>query len=594
MALIDQIIVFGYLIGALAIGIAVTRKASTSSEEYFLAGRSLPWWLAGTSIVATTFAADTPLAVTGLVASGGIAGNWIWWCWGIAHVVAAVVFARYWRRLRVVTDAEVMELRYAGTAAVVLRVTKTAYQAIFLNCLTMGWVILAMRKVSLNLFPDQNPVHMTFALMALAVTYSVLGGMRSVVLTDLVQFTLAMIGAALLLVFVLQSPEIGGISGLLTQLELTYPEKSESLLTFFPTGDLPDMPIFLFAVLMTVGWWRQAEGMGYIVQRIGATKSPRDAEQASIWFAVLHNAIRPWPWIVVALAALVIWPLGSVPDAGACTDAIISCPAGFSCADAVCVFDREATYATLLVDKLPPGALGIVLISLLAEFMSTIDTHVNWGASYLVRDIWQRFVSSEGNPKQEVLVGRIGVVCMALLAALLSLKMTSIVSVWVFLLTLGSGLGSVAIARWLWWRVNAISELAALLVSTALAIWVVYADIPRADGILWVAFGSLAVWLPLAIFGSPTPLERLDTFYQQARPAGFWGPVAQRNPEIDNTLEKGIGLRLLAGLVAVYGTLIGLGGLILRPERDGVWALVLLAGLKAFHWLLIRAKDEPE
>jgi len=247
----------------------------------------------------------------------------------------------------------------------------------------------------------------------------------------------------------------------------------------------------------------------------------------------------------------------------------------------------------MMVRYLPSGALGLVVTSMLAAFMSTIDTHVNWGASYLVRDIWQRFVSSDGNPKQEVLVGRIGVVCMALLAALLSLKMTSIVSVWVFLLTLGSGLGSVAIARWLWWRVNAISELAALITSTALAIWVVYAGVPRADGILWVAFGSLAVWLPLAIFGSPTPLERLDTFYQQARPAGFWGPVAQRNPEIDNTLEQGIGLRLLAGLVAVYGTLTGLGGLILRPSQWH-WPLLLVLGLSAFTWLLIRAKDEPE
>ena len=527
------------------------------------------------------------------MASGGIAGNWIWWCWGIAHVVAAVVFARYWRRLRVVTDAEVMELRYAGPAAVTLRVTKTAYQAIFLNCLTMGWVILAMRKVTLNLFPDQNPIHITFGLMALAVTYSVLGGMRSVVLTDLAQFILAMIGAALLLVFVLQAPEIGGISGLLAQLERTYPDNSESFLTFFPTGDLPDMPIFLCAVLMTVGWWRQAEGMGYIVQRIGATKSPRDAEQASIWFAVLHNAIRPWPWILVALAALVIWPIGSVPDAGPCTSALISCPAGFSCADAVCVFDREATYATLLVEKLPPGALGIVLISLLAAFMSTIDTHVNWGASYLVRDIWQRFVSPNTPPRQEVLVGRIGVVVMALLAAGLSLRMNSIVSVWVFLLTLGSGLGSVAIARWLWWRVNAIAELAALITSTALAIWVVYADIGRAEGILWVAFGSLATWLPLAIFGRPTPMERLDTFYQKARPAGAWGPVAQRNPEIDSALEQGVGLRLLAGLCAVYGTLMGLGGLILRPQT-WIWASLLVGGISAFIWLLIRAKTEPE
>ena len=590
---LDLSIVVIYLVGALGVGLALARRASQSSEEYFLAGRSLPWWLAGTSIVATTFAADTPLAVTGLVATGGIAGNWIWWCWGIAHVVAAVIFARYWRRLRVVTDAEVLEVRYAGRTAAVLRLVKAAYQAIFLNCLTMGWVILAMRKVSLNLFPEQDPLQVTFGLMALAVLYSMLGGMRSVVLTDMAQFILAMVGAVLLLIHVLWAPEIGGISGLVEKLHEIYPEKAESLLSFVPEGDLPQMPIFLFAVLMTVGWWRQAEGTGYIVQRIGATRSPADAERASIWFAVLHNAIRPWPWILVGLAALVFWPLGSVPDMGACADTLVQCPAGFQCADGLCIFDREATYATLLVQQLPPGALGIVLVSLLAAFMSTIDTHVNWGASYLVRDVWQRFVAPGGSPRKEVLVGRIGVVCMAGMAAFASLRMNSIVSVWIFLLTLGSGLGSVAVARWIWWRVNATSELSALVASTALSLWVVSAGVPKAEGILWVAFGSMAVWIPLALFVAPTPPERLDAFYRAARPVGFWGPVAARNPEVATGLERGAGARVGAGLLAVYGTLFGLGGCLIGSQT-GAWFLLFFFGMTAFVWLLKSAREEPD
>ena len=561
MATLDLVIVTAYLLGALGIGLAVTKKASGSTEEYFVAGRSLPWWLAGTSMVATTFAADTPLAVTGLVASGGIAGNWIWWSWGIAHVVAALVFARLWRRLKVVTDAEIMELRYSGPPAAALRVVKAGYAALFLNCLTMGWVILAMRKVSVHLFPEIDPLQLTFGLMAMAVLYSMLGGMRSVVLTDIIQFGLALLGAVLLMVFVVG--DMGGISGLVAGLEETYgPEKADEILAFWPSGDLPGLPLTLFAVLLTVAWWRQAEGGGYIVQRLGAAKSAQDAERASIWFAVLHNAIRPWPWILVALAALVVWPLESSG-----------------------VEDREGLYAALMVDKLPAGVLGLMVTSLLAAFMSTIDTHVNWGSSYLVRDIWERFVGKENG----VLVGRIGVVVMGLIAAVVSLFMDSIADVWLFVIMLGSGLGSVSVARWLWWRVNAMAEFAALIVSTVLSIGiVVFADqIGQGERILIVALGSLAAWIPVALLTRPS--AALDSFYARARPFGFWGPLAARMPEVDTSLGRDVPLRVAAGLFAVFGTLFGLGGAILRHPA---WGLVAVGGVAALVWLIQSARED--
>lgn len=557
---LDFAIVGLYMLAALGVGLALTRRASSGADEFFLAGRSLPWWVAGTSMVATTFAADTPLAVTGLVAAGGIAGNWVWWAVGIAHVIAAVLFARYWRRLKVVTDAEVLELRYSGKAATGLRTIKAFYQAVFINCLTMGWVILAMTKVCEVLFPEVEPKVLTFSLMGLAVVYSLLGGMRSVVVTDLAQFTLAMIGAILLMVFVLR--DMGGVDGLVEGIHAAYPDTGQALLAFWPEQDLPTFTLSFFAALLFVGWWKQGDGGGYLVQRMGACKSADDAEKASIWFAVLHNAIRPWPWIVVGLAALVVWPLSQHPD-----------------------LDREATYAMLLVDKLPTGLLGLMVASMLAAFMSTIDTHVNWGASYVVTDLWTRF----GGQGREVLVGRVAVVVLALLAASLSLFMTSIADVWIFIITLGSGLGSVQMARWLWWRVGPEEELAALFVSTLLALWLVFdPSFSRTQGLLIVALGSLAVWVPMALAYAPARNESVDAFYRAARPPGFWGPVAERNPGTQ-VAPSGSLVRVLVGLVAVYGTLFGLGGALLRGP---IWWGVAALGLGCAGWLLFGRRPE--
>lgn len=572
VAPLDLIIILGYLLGSLAVGAAVTRRASRSSEDYFVAGRSLPWWLAGTSMVATTFAADTPLAITGLVASGGIAGNWIWWAVGIAHVIAAVVFSRLWRRMKVVTDAEVMERRYSGRIAVVLRSVKAGYSAVLLNVLTMGWVALAMRKIAGEILPAWDPTLVTFSLMGLAATYSLLGGMRSVVITDVAQLLLALVGSVALAVLVLQDQ--GGLGGLVQAVHETYPERGEHLLAFVPHGDLPGLPVGLFAVLMTVAWWRNAEGSGYIVQRLGASKSAQDAERASVWFAVLHNAIRPWPWILVALAALVIWPLEGGPE------------------------DREALYATLMVERLPTGLLGIAVAALLAAFMSTIDTHMNWGASYLVRDGWERF---GGAPERSVLVGRLSGVVLVALGAGASLTMDSIADMWLFIITLGSGLGSVAIARWLWWRVNAEAELTALVVSSLVAGGVVllgqesllgwanpvHLPISKTARILWVAGLSLCAWVPVAVFGPFTNFRVLQSFVDSAQPPGFWAPF-QRAP-LESPLR--LGARVVLGWLAVFGSLFGLGGWLLRGPS---WALLLVVGLGATGWLLFRPERQSE
>ena len=324
---LDLTVIALYLFFAACVGSFFMRRAGRSVESFFVAGRRLPWWLAGTSIVATTFAADTPLAVTGIVAADGISGNWMWWCWAIAHVSATFFFARMWRRSGVVTDAEIVELRYGGRIAAALRGFKALYFGIFVNCLTMAWVIAAMVKISRAFF-DIDPGWVIFISIAASVLYTTLGGFRTVVITDLVQLILGMGGAILLAVLVVQG--MGGLGelpegsspgkGLLGELAATAGNNGmrsiESVLDFIPSADHPTIPWIYFAALLLAGWWRQAEGYGYMIQRLAACRNESHAQGAALWFAVGHNALRPWPWILVGLAALVLYPMvpGEAPS----------------------------------------------------------------------------------------------------------------------------------------------------------------------------------------------------------------------------------------------------------------------------------------
>jgi len=462
---IDWVILGAYLLLALGLGSFFFRQASSGVESFFVGDRNLPWWLAGTSIVATTFAADTPLAVTGIVASGGISGNWIWWSWAIAHLTSTFLFARLWRRSGVITDAEITELRYGGRAAAVLRGFKAVYWGLFINCLIMAWVIKAMVKIAQALF-DVPAGAVIGAAVSVCVLYTTLGGYRSVVLTDLFQFGLGMAGAVVLAVFVVR--DFGGLGsagaapgagGLLPQLERVLAaggRELEDVLAMVPRSDHPTMPLVAFVVLLLAGWWRYAEGNGYIVQRLASCRSEQDAQGAALWFSVAHNSLRPWPWIVVALAALVVYPQlapappaaielegpssvvitpghldvaggGSVQVRGAppgsrltildqsrrleraadgslrawfarfggsaVTAVELEAPDGRRWRGAgfvVQLADREMAYPLMVRRYLPAGVLGLVLASLVAAFMSTIDTHTNWGASYLVQDLYRR------------------------------------------------------------------------------------------------------------------------------------------------------------------------------------------------------------
>ncbi len=671
---IDWAIIGLYVAFAVALGAWFRRRASASVDSFFVADRKFPWWLAGTSIVATTFAADTPLAVTGIVASGGIAGNWIWWSWGIAHLSATFFFARLWRRSRVITDAEICELRYGGRSAAALRGFKAVYNGVFINCLTMAWVIAAMVKISRAFFDVPPGLVITICIVT-SVIYTSLGGIRGVVITDLVQFTLGLVGAIVLAV--LAVGHFGGVQGgeegpgLIPELERTVTAAGGSLgdvLDFVPSVDHPTTPLVYFVALLLFGWWRWAEGNGYIVQRLATTRDESHAQRAQLWFTVVHNAFRPWPWILVGLAALVLYPVlaptppvslaapagagetitvspGALDVATGGTLTIEGVGAGWrarlldlevpleSSADGLAtarfgrlprnavtdlellppggapaivvpglvvqLADREMAYPLLMGRFLPSGLLGLVVASLLAAFMSTIDTHVNWGASYLVQDVYRRFLRPGAGARECVIVSRLCIVLMALLAGVAALLVQNIAEVWLFLITLGAGLGSVSAARWYWWRVTAWAELAAIAVSTVLAIalllfftptlfgganpWFAF-DMPRWIQIPVIAVASVITWVSVSIWGPPNEAEALEAFCSRVRPPGpGWRRIRSGRAEAGEPMAPML-WRFVAGLGLVFGALFGLGYLILGPWPLGLVLLAAAAALWAWVW----------
>ena len=596
MLTVDYIIIGLYILFATGVGLYASRKIAGSSDEYFLAGRSLPWWLAGSSMVATTFATDTPLVVTGLIAGAGVAGNWLWWCVGIAHIVAALGFARLWRRLEVLTDTEIVKERYGGVWSKRLRTITAGYQAVFINCLVMGWILLAMRKLSIALFPEASPQLVTTGLVFLSVGYATLGGMHAVVITDMAQLALAFIGASALAYFALS--DFGGIQGMLNAFETTYPDKSDSLLSMIPQGDLPGLPITLFALLLTIGWWKNAQGAGYIVQRLGACKTPHEAEKASLFFAVVHNALRPWPWILVGLCALLVWPL----EGGPCS-ATLLCESPYQCLDGICaVTDREGTYPLMMTKYLPPGWLGLVVASMLAAFMSTMDTHINWGASYLINDL--KFGRKTDAPAP-LWHGRLGAFTLGIIALILSQFMTEIADIWILVIMLGGGIGSVWVGRWLWWRVSARVELTAMATATLLATIVLLMkqefvfdvtnplfmpELTKTWEILIVTMGTLVVWVSSAFIFPPESEQVLTSFFKKARPPAFgWtGHTGENHPETspDSTILQ----RIVLGLIALYGTLFGMGWALLNGRTlEGIAAISL--SFLAFMWLIKNPAD---
>ncbi len=576
LAPIDWIIILGYVALTLVIGVVFSRRAGRSLEEYFISGRSLPWWIAGTSMVATTFAADTPLAVTGIVIKNGLAGNWIWWAFALGGMITVFVYARLWRRTRVVTDVELVELRYGGKPAAALRAIRSVYVALLVNAIIIGWVCGAMITFfDATLFADQPDSQwrqwwLLLGCLAVVGIYAGISGMWGVAITDALQFVLAMAGCIVLAIVAVN--HVGGVDALREKVSSQFAD-GEAALQYLPdlTGNNAWMPVHAFLIVALMQWWAtwypgaEPGGGGYVVQRMAACRNERDSLLATLWFQLAHYCLRPWPWIIVAFVALAIYPelrQNYLADHD---------------------FKPDVGYPMVIRELAPPGLLGLMLITFFAAFMSTISTQMNWGASYLVRDVYQRFVRPQASDRHYARVSRIASILVLTAGGVAAwiMRDKSIDAIWNILLALGAGTGAVFMLRWFWWRINAWSEIVAMLASlvffllvgvtgsSGIGTEVVAVSTPQLK-IMIVAFGSMACWLLATWLTRPESPEKLERFYRLARPGGpGWQPVARRCPgvQVDRHLSLSVAAAFFAAGI-VYSVLPLTGYLIFGDYRS--------------------------
>ncbi len=550
---IDWGIVILYIIFAMGVGVWFARRASSSLSEFFISGRNLPWWIAGTSMVATTFAADTPLAITGMVAHEGIAGNWLWWNMAATHVMATFFFARLWRRADIITDLELISLRYSGKPAQVLRGFRSFWEGIVLNCIIMGWVILAMVKIMDVLFGlDQVAQNLGLPgwidgkwlgiviCLIIAVAYTFLSGFWGVVMTDFIQFFLAMFGAVALAVISLN--EFGGIGEVKMRLAEQFSGRSGDILNFFPEVGGSFLPMVTFVAFLSVNWWatKAADGGGYIAQRMFSAKNEKHSFFATLWYTIAHYAIRPWPWIIVGLISLIAFP-----D----------------------LEDKEAGYPMMVLTYMPVGMLGIMLASFLAAFMSTIDTQINWGTSVLINDLYKPFIKPGAQERHYIAASRWLIVLLMVLGGGTAYLMQSIKGAWQLMYGMTAGIGGVYIMRWFWWRVNAWSEITAWLVS-AVVYYLCYLYDPKmlyGWKLIITTLCSTSAWVMVTLLTAPTEESRLVQFYERIRPGSpWWKPIAAKSSvRVDSLGWYDIG-DWFAGIFLVYSSLFFIGKLIFQ------------------------------
>jgi Na+/proline symporter len=564
---LDWLAIAAYFAANLAIGLWYRRRATGSTEDYFVSGRNVSWWLAGTSMVATTFAADTPLAVTGLVASYGIAGNWLWWSMLMSGMLTVFFYARLWRRAGVLTDVEFAEIRYAGRPAAFLRGFRALYLGLPINLIIMGWVNLAMVKILAMIFglDKAQALAAVFGMMLVTALVSTLSGLWGVLVMDLFQFVLKMGMVIVLAVCAVRA--VGGMDALVSRLCALDAERGAgSILSFTPDVGSAWMPLLTFFVYVAVNWWAtwypgaEPGGGGYVAQRIFCARDERHSLLATLWFNVAHYALRPWPWILTALASLVLYP-------------------GLA--------DKEAGYVRTIVDPavFPPALRGLMIAAFAAAYMSSVGTQLNWGASYLVNDFYRRFLVRSAGERHYVRASQAATLAIMALSCVVTYYQDSIAGAWKLLIAIGAGTGGVFILRWFWWRINAWAEVAAMAASFVASLVLqlgvgLRSEDPREFAwlvLLTVAF-STSAWLAVTFLTPPEPDATLDAFYRRVRPsAALWGPVAAR---VKDVVPARDGWRNLvdwaAGCVLVYAALFGTGHLIFGRTAQGV-ALVALA-----------------
>jgi SSS family solute:Na+ symporter len=554
--LADWLIIVLYFVISAAIGLAYTRKAGRSLAEYFVSGRSLPWWLAGTSMVATTFAADTPLAVAGFVAKYGVAGNWLWWNGAFSGVLTVFFFSRLWRRAGVLTDVEFAELRYGGRPAAALRGFRALYLALPINLIIMGWVTRAMVTI-LQVTLAVNPWHAAILLFGVTAVYSVFSGLWGVIVTDAFQFVVAMGGTILLAVLAVDS--VGGLTTL-TEKSAAHFGSADAAFGVLPPIDQAWLPLSTLLIFLGVQWWaawypgQEPGGGGYVVQRILSAKDERHGLLATLWFTIAHYALRPWPWILVGFVGLIRFPGLANPEEG---------------------------YVRVMVDVLPTPFKGLLLAAFAAAYMSTISTHLNWGASYLINDVYLRFINPKASPRAQVVASRLATGVLMVCSLIVMSFLSSVEQGWKLLIGLGAGTGLVFILRWYWWRVNAWSEISAMVASFVTSVALSrygydLSDLSRpayAETMLITVVVTTAVWLGVTFATAPEDDVTLDAFYRRVRPGGpGWRKVAARLGFGGDRIPGGAlsWVNWVAGLAAVYCAVVSLGALLTGTRTKGV------------------------
>ncbi len=588
---IDWIIVAIFFVIVLSIGWVASKSAGKDTSQFFLGGRGMPWWLLGISMVACTFSADTPNLVTGMVRESGVAKNWAWWAFLITGMVTVFIYAKLWRRSNIMTDLEYYELRYSGRAASFLRGFRSLYLGLFFNTLIMGTVTLAAIKIG-GVMLGIKPWVAVVGGSVVVVIYASLGGLKGVIWADFFQYTIAMFGAVLAAIVATRQPEVGGLGNLLSNPAIA------SKLTIFPDMTNPSVWIPLLLIPVAVQWWSvwypgaEPGGGGYIAQRMLSAKNEKNAIGATLLFNFAHYALRPWPWIIVALASLVVFPdLDSIREAfPAITDTYLK---------------DDIAYPAML-SKIGPGWLGLVTASLIAAYMSTIGTHLNWGSSYIVNDFYKRFVKPGAPEKELVTVGRFTTVLLMIIASLLSLFfLNNATQAFNVLLLSGAGTGAIYLLRWFWWRINAWTEIVAMIAATITAVILVFfvPDTAIEGGVLdaftvrlLIAVGiTTAAWLITTWLTKPESDETLIRFYQITRPGGpGWKDLVARAAEKGIMLERDgkkwdMPLQLLCvfiGTLVIYSALFSIGSFVyLKPLNGIILAVVSVAGT----WFLFRS-----
>ena len=580
LAPLDLTIVLFFLMLSLFIGMAVSRRAGTSSGEFFLSGRSMPWWLLGVSMVATTFSTDTPNLVTDIVRTNGVSGNWVWWAFLLTGMLTTFVYARLWRRSGVETDIGFYEIRYSGQAAAFLRGFRAMYLGVFFNVMIMASVTLAAIKIG-GVMLGLSPASTVVLVGSVTLVYAMLGGLRGVILTDFMQFGMALVGSIAAAWYALQQPEVGGLRALLAHPEVT------PKLGLIPDFSDSSLVAGVFVVPLAVQWWAtwypgaEPGGGGYVAQRMLAARDEAHAQGATLLFNVAHYALRPWPWIIVALASLRVFP-----DLDSLRTAFPDVDPG--------MVQHDLAYPAMLT-FLPTGLLGLVIASLVAAYMSTISTHLNWGASYIVNDWYRRFVRPDTSEKRLVLVGRLSTAALMIAACSVSLLLSNALQAFQILLQIGAGTGLLFIVRWFWWRISAASEIAAMTISFLVAGWFqfvhasVFGTVPDPHQQLLTGIAiTTAGWLLVTMLTPATDESTLRSFYRQIRPGGRgWAAVVERAAADGEPLETADTAAtsfpaalycMLLGSAAVYMMLFSIGYL-LYGRTSSAFFLALLAGV---------------